>query len=76
MWSLRLSVLASALFVSHTLCSFYDNPELELPPAGGTPLDELKEKWDFDVSFLTHCPFCSIHLAWTERFSLFLDIGR
>jgi hypothetical protein len=57
MWCLRLSVIASALFVSLTLCSFYDNPELELPPASGTPLDELKEKWDFDVSLLPHFPF-------------------
>lgn len=76
MWSLRLSVLASALFVSLTLCSFYDNPELELPPASGTPLDELKDKWDFDVSPLTQFPFRSIHLAWTNGFSSFLDIGR
>lgn len=30
--------------------SFYDNPEVELPPKSGTPLDELKAKWDFDVS--------------------------
>ncbi len=30
-------------------CSFYDNPEVELPPEGGTPLDELKAKWDSEV---------------------------
>ena len=29
--------------------SFYDNPEVETPPKSGTPLDELKEKWDFEV---------------------------
>ncbi|RVX66991.1 Guanidinobutyrase [Exophiala mesophila] len=31
--------------------SFYDNPEVETPPKSGTPLDELKEKWDFEWAF-------------------------
>jgi hypothetical protein len=34
--------------------SFYDNPEVELPAASGTSLDELKAKWDFDVSKPLH----------------------
>jgi hypothetical protein len=40
------------LFASLPLstASFYDNPELESPSDSGTPLDELKAKWDFDVS--------------------------
>ena len=39
------------LFLSRLAqCSFYDNPEVELPPEGGTPLDELKAKWDSEVS--------------------------
>lgn len=29
--------------------SFYDNPDVETPPKAGTPLDELKAKWDFEV---------------------------
>ena len=46
-------MLLSTIFLSllpTTLGSFYDNPELEIPPASGSPLDELKAKWDFDVS--------------------------
>ena len=45
LWAAAL--LASGRFAH---ASFYDNPELELPPDGGTPLEELKEKWDTDVS--------------------------
>jgi hypothetical protein len=38
--------------LSFSIASFYDNPELESPGESGTPLDELKQKWDFDVSAL------------------------
>jgi hypothetical protein len=48
---LPLSVLLPLLPLAR--CSFYDNPELEIPAESGTPLDELKAKWDFDVSV---CP--------------------
>lgn len=41
-----LSLILSSRLVSS---SFYDNPKLELPPEGGTPLDELKAKWDLEV---------------------------
>jgi hypothetical protein len=30
--------------------SFYDNPKVEQPPEGGTPIEELKAKWGSDVS--------------------------
>lgn len=47
--------LAIALLARLATCSFYDNPEVELPPEGGTPLDELKAKWDSEVrSILSH----------------------
>jgi hypothetical protein len=48
---LSLSVLLPLLPLARS--SFYDNPELEIPAESGTPLDELKAKWDFDVSV---CP--------------------
>ncbi|KIW63076.1 agmatinase [Phialophora macrospora] len=44
-----LSVLVPLLPLAR--CSFYDNPELEIPTESGTPLDELKAKWDFDWGF-------------------------
>jgi len=56
MWCQHLSLIASALFASSTFASFYDNPEWDLPPAEGTPLEELKAKWDFDVSLSVHWP--------------------
>ncbi|RMZ90735.1 hypothetical protein DV736_g2032, partial [Chaetothyriales sp. CBS 134916] len=46
--------LPSALFVllaSSVRSSFYDNPELDPIPETGSPLDELKQKWDSDWSF-------------------------
>jgi hypothetical protein len=30
--------------------SFYDNPKVEVPSEGGTPIEELKAKWGSDVS--------------------------
>ncbi|KEF52186.1 agmatinase [Exophiala aquamarina CBS 119918] len=51
MWCPHLPLIASTLFASSTLASFYDNPEWDLPQAGGTPLEELKAKWDFDWGF-------------------------
>lgn len=42
---------ALALVTSLVNASFYDNPELDVPPEGGTPLDELKDKWDFEWGF-------------------------
>lgn len=50
MWCPHLSVIASAIFVPLAFCNFYDNPEWDLPSPSGTPLEELKAKWDFDVS--------------------------
>lgn len=44
------SVLFLVAVVRLSRASFYDNPALELPPAGGTPLDELEKKWGTDVS--------------------------
>ncbi|OAP61830.1 agmatinase [Fonsecaea erecta] len=43
------TILLPLLPVAHS--SFYDNPELEIPPESGSPLDELKAKWDFDWGF-------------------------
>ncbi|KAK5050602.1 hypothetical protein LTR84_003884 [Exophiala bonariae] len=51
MWCPHLSVIASTLFVPLALCNFYDNPEFDLPPPTGTPLEELQAKWDFDWGF-------------------------
>ena len=45
------SSLVLALAASFVHASFYDNPEVELPPSSGTPLDELKDKWDFDWGY-------------------------
>ena len=42
--------LFTLFLASLTTASFYDNPELDLPPKGGTPLDELKAKWEAEVS--------------------------
>ncbi|KIW98660.1 agmatinase [Cladophialophora bantiana CBS 173.52] len=47
--SLSLSILLSLLPFAHS--SFYDNPELEIPPESGSPLEDLKAKWDFDWGF-------------------------
>ncbi|KIX98482.1 uncharacterized protein Z520_05783 [Fonsecaea multimorphosa CBS 102226] len=47
--SLSLCILLPLLPLAHS--SFYDNPDLEIPPEGGSPLDELKAKWDFDWGF-------------------------
>lgn len=48
---LSLAALSlSLLLLPFASSSFYDNPEFDLPPEAGTPLDELKAKWDFDVS--------------------------
>lgn len=44
------SLLFLVAVVRLSRASFYDNPSLELPPAGGTPLDELEKKWGTDVS--------------------------
>ena len=51
--SVSLSFLLRLLPLA--FCSFYDNPELELPTESGTPLDALKAKWDFEVSSLPSC---------------------
>lgn len=48
---LSSSLLSLLALVPFTRASFYDNPEFDLPPESGTPLDELKAKWDTDVSF-------------------------
>jgi hypothetical protein len=34
--------------------SFYDNPKVEQPPEGGTPIEELKAKWGSDVSSICY----------------------
>ncbi len=46
------SLLSLFLLSQLATCSFYDNPPVELPPDGGTPLEELRARWDADVSFL------------------------
>jgi hypothetical protein len=48
--SLPLSLLFLLPFAQ---ASFYDNPEFDLPPESGTPLDELQAKYGTDVSFPT-----------------------
>ncbi len=48
-----ISVSLLIPFLPWAQCSFYDNPELELPAETGTPLDELKAKWDFEVSSIS-----------------------
>ena len=44
-----LDFLSGALLLQRAVASFYDNPEQDPPPAGGTPLEELQKKWDFEV---------------------------
>jgi hypothetical protein len=34
-----------------TTASFYDNPKVEQPPKGGSPLEELQAKWSSDWAF-------------------------
>ncbi|EHY60118.1 hypothetical protein HRR83_006478 [Exophiala dermatitidis] len=46
--AIPLSLLFLAPF---TGASFYDNPKLDLPSESGTPLEELKAKWDTDWGF-------------------------
>ncbi|EXJ90912.1 agmatinase [Capronia coronata CBS 617.96] len=49
---LALSLPLSLLFLlPFTAASFYDNPEFDVPSESGTPLDELKAKWDTDWGF-------------------------
>lgn len=66
MWCPHLSVLASTLFLPLTLCSFYDNPEWDLPSPPGTPIEELKAKWDFDVSFPDPVPSMFYPSLWMK----------
>src|SRR5882757_32644 len=56
---LSQSLVPLLLTLPTTLASFYDNPEVEIPPETGSPLEELKAKWDFDVSLflLAQSPF-------------------
>jgi hypothetical protein len=44
------SLLMLLLAASTAKASFYDNPKVEVPPEGGTPIEELKAKWGSDVS--------------------------
>lgn len=45
------SLLTLALTASCVDASFYDNPEVDLPPESGTPLDELNAKWSMEWGF-------------------------
>ena len=42
---------ALVLLSSFAHGSFYDNPELDPIPETGSPLDDLKAKWDAEVGF-------------------------
>jgi hypothetical protein len=44
------TLLSLSLVFRLATCSFYDNPPVDLPPDGGTPLEELRARWDADVS--------------------------
>ena len=60
----RRALLALALSLASVNASFYDNPELEDPPKSGTPLEELKDKWDFEWGFLGISTFA--HLKYVK----------
>ena len=45
---MQLHIILAGL-VALAQASFYDNPELDPIPEGGTPLEELQAKWGADV---------------------------
>ncbi|KAK5946669.1 hypothetical protein PMZ80_000812 [Knufia obscura] len=56
--------------------SFYDNPPLELPPAEGTPLDELERKWGTDFGFSGIMTYAHLpHIRCLTTPSELFDIG-
>ncbi|KAK5078722.1 hypothetical protein LTS08_006312 [Lithohypha guttulata] len=45
------SIISFCTIFTSARASFYDNPTFELPPDGGTPIDELEKKWGTDFGF-------------------------
>jgi hypothetical protein len=54
--SLSTCCFCLAALVRPGSASFYDNPEVEVRPETEIPLEQLKAKWDFDVSRVTTSP--------------------
>lgn len=70
------SWLVLALVASLVNASFYDNPEVDIPPKSGTPIDELKDKWDAEWGFVGISTFAHLkHVKCLTTPSEPFDIG-
>jgi agmatinase len=72
-WLTALSLLAMPQ-LAHA--SFYDNPEVPPVPKEGTPLEELKAKWDSDWAFTGISTFAHLpHTKCLVDASVAFDVG-